>query len=58
MSKVKFAFLLIVALVPFSMTGCGSGSEPTVIEAEPMTPEEEAAYEEETMGNPSDESQN
>jgi hypothetical protein len=55
---LKFAFLLAVALVPVSFTGCGSSSEPTVVEVEPMTEEAQAEYEAETMGDSSDTSQN
>lgn len=48
---LKFVFVLAVALVPMSFSGCGGSTETTVVETEPlMTEDEEAEYIEETMG--------
>ncbi|MCA9136655.1 MAG: hypothetical protein KDB00_07845 [Planctomycetales bacterium] len=60
MAKLKFALLLFVALVPFSV-GCGSGNKPTVVEVDPNAEVDNAEYDQETSGGTaaaSDESQN
>ncbi len=61
MIKLKSLILLLpVAFLSVGLTtGCGGGNtEPTVIEAAPMTEEEELTYEQETMGSVDDDSQN
>ena len=62
MIKLKSLLLILpIAVLAVGLTtGCGGGStETTVIETVPMTEEEEATYEEETMGSAmDDESQN
>ena len=60
MKLFQLALVLPAAFFSFSLllaTGCGGRSENTVVEAQPMTAEEEAAYEKESYGS-SDESQN
>ncbi|MGB7343384.1 MAG: hypothetical protein WBD20_04185 [Pirellulaceae bacterium] len=59
MRKFKFAMLLGLLFVPCAMVGCGESKETTVIEAAPeMTAEEEATYEEQSMGSANDQDQN
>ncbi|MGI9473363.1 MAG: hypothetical protein ACR2NZ_17605 [Rubripirellula sp.] len=58
---MKLSALVLVLPVVMAIgfvSGCGSSTEPVVIEAEPMTAEEEATYEEESYGNVDDEAQN
>ena len=58
--KINSIALLIPVLFLSSVlsTGCSGKSENTVVETPPMTEQEEATYEEETMASADDEEQN